>query len=57
MHTSHACDKLRSSQNHATTPEHVVDQVQNDEDEMRIIAISPSDELERCVSILDFNQR
>ena len=51
MHPRHPRHKLRASENHSSTPEDIVDQVQHHEDPMRVRAIANPNELQRCVRV------
>ena len=51
MHPRHPRHKLRASENHSSTPEDIVDQVQHHEDPMRVRAIANADKFERRMRI------
>lgn len=57
MHACDASNQLSTSQNHTTTSEDVVDEVQNNEDPVSIFAISYPHKLERgmCIRNTDFS--
>jgi len=51
VHTCHSSDQLSASQDHATTSENVVDEIQQDEYSVSVFAISHSYELERGMRV------
>lgn len=51
MHACHSSDQLSASQDHTTTSENVVNEIQQDEYSMSIFAISHPNELERGMCV------
>lgn len=51
VHASHTGDQLSASQDHTTTSEDVVDEIQQDEYSVSVFAISHSYELERGMCV------
>lgn len=53
MHPRHPRHKLSTSEDHSTTAEDVIDEVEHDENAVSVRAVSDLDELQRCVCVWD----